>query len=53
MSNYTVTFKIKDDYNLKDGAASLESELYDLLLKTTAPTLGVEIKGVMVRKARG
>jgi hypothetical protein len=53
MSNYTVTFKVRDDYNLKDGAVSLESELYDLLLRVTAPALGVEIEGVMVRKARG
>ena len=52
MSNYTVTFKIKDDYNLKDGAVSLESELYDLLLKAIAPALGVAIEGVTVTKAR-
>jgi hypothetical protein len=53
MSNYTVTFKVRDDYNLKASAVNLESELYDLLLKAIAPTLGVEIEGVMVRKARG
>jgi hypothetical protein len=52
MNKYTVSFKVLDHYELKDSAAQVESELYDLLLKIIAPALGVETESVTVTKAR-
>jgi len=51
--NYTLTLKIKDEYEIKQGAEKLESEISDILLKMVGPALGIEIEGITVRKARG